>query len=108
MLHWRLFNPFRSCHQQLVTAAVAIGCCYQLLPVPRLPLHICCVCCCCCWLQEKKAAEEARKKELAELFATTIKQPKVPAGAQQPGTRRGAAHSVHQSVAGCKYRSSNG
>ncbi|WIA29932.1 hypothetical protein OEZ86_000031 [Tetradesmus obliquus] len=30
--------------------------------------------------KEKKAAEEARKKELAELFASAIKQPKVPAG----------------------------
>lgn len=30
--------------------------------------------------KEKKAAEEARKKELAELFAAAIKQPKVPAG----------------------------
>lgn len=37
---------------------------------------------CCCCLQEKKAAEEARKKELAELFASAIKQPKVPAGAR--------------------------
>jgi hypothetical protein len=45
----------------------------------------CCRCCRCCWLQDKKAAEEARKKELAELFATTIKQPKVPAGVQQGG-----------------------
>jgi hypothetical protein len=97
------------CHQ-LLPSAFAISRCHQLLPVLRLPLHTCCVsrCCCCCWLQEKKAAEEARKKELAELFATTIKQPKVPAGAQQAATRRGAAHSVHQSVAGCQYRSSNG
>ncbi|KAF8069653.1 zinc finger CCCH domain-containing protein 11 [Scenedesmus sp. PABB004] len=30
--------------------------------------------------RDKKEAEERRKKELAELFATTIKQPKVPAG----------------------------
>lgn len=33
-----------------------------------------------CLPQEKKAQEEARKKELEQLFATTIKQPKVPAG----------------------------
>jgi hypothetical protein len=50
--------------------------------------HVSLRCCCICWLQEKKAAEEARKKELAELFAAAIKQPKVPAGArhasQQP------------------------
>lgn len=31
--------------------------------------------------QDKKKAEEARKKELADLFALTIKQPKVPVGA---------------------------
>ncbi|KAF6251009.1 hypothetical protein COO60DRAFT_693819 [Scenedesmus sp. NREL 46B-D3] len=46
------------------------------------PCSGCCYCCCrcrCC-LQDKKAAEEARKKELAELFASAIKQPKVPAG----------------------------
>lgn len=31
-------------------------------------------------LQDKKRAEEERAKELADLFAMTIKQPKVPAG----------------------------
>jgi hypothetical protein len=79
-----LQSRVRSCHQQLVAAA-------WLSPVPYLHLLTCCACCCCCWLQEKKAAEEARKKELAELFAATIKQPKVPAGAQQGGARCGAA-----------------
>lgn len=34
-----------------------------------------------CRSQDKKEAEERRKKELAELFAQAIKQPKVPAGA---------------------------
>lgn len=34
----------------------------------------------CSCQQEKKAAEEARKKELEALFATSIKQPKVPPG----------------------------
>ena len=34
-------------------------------------------------LQDKKKAELERQKELAELFAVAIKQPKVPAGEQQ-------------------------
>lgn len=34
-------------------------------------------------VQEKKEAEERRKKELAELFAQAIKQPKVPAGEEK-------------------------
>ena len=33
-----------------------------------------------CMLQEKKKAEEDRAKELNELFAVAIKQPKVPVG----------------------------
>jgi hypothetical protein len=33
--------------------------------------------------QDKKAAEEARQRELNELFAVAIKQPKVPAGKEQ-------------------------
>jgi hypothetical protein len=44
---------------------------------------------CHCVLQEKKAAEEARKKELEALFATTIKQPKVPPGVQCRMASRG-------------------
>lgn len=36
-------------------------------------------------LQDKKKAEEERAKELASLFATAIKQPKVPAGENQAG-----------------------
>ena len=37
----------------------------------------------CAWCgQDKKAAEAERQKELAELFAVAIKQPKVPIGAQ--------------------------
>jgi len=31
-------------------------------------------------MQDKKAAELERQKELAELFAVAIKQPKIPAG----------------------------
>lgn len=34
------------------------------------------------WLQDKRKAEAERQKELAELFAVAIKQPKVPAGKQ--------------------------
>ena len=32
------------------------------------------------WPQDKKKAEAERQKELAELFAVAIKQPKIPAG----------------------------
>jgi hypothetical protein len=48
-------------------------CCPSIPLLPRPPTR--------CPPQEKKAAEEARKKELDELFAVAIKQPKVPVGA---------------------------
>ncbi len=35
-------------------------------------------------LQDKKKAEAERAKELAELFAVAIKQPKVPVGGHPP------------------------
>ena len=38
------------------------------------------------WLQDKRKAEAERQKELAELFAVAIKQPKVPAGKQVSAT----------------------
>ena len=45
-----------------------------------------------CWAgglaQDKKKAEEARKKELADLFAMAIKQPKVPVGEWRTRRRR--------------------
>ena len=34
-------------------------------------------------MQDKKAAELERQKELAELFAVAIKQPKIPAGVRR-------------------------
>ena len=37
-------------------------------------------------LQDKKKLEEERQKELDDLFAVAIKQPKVPAGADRPGS----------------------
>ncbi len=38
--------------------------------------------------QDKKAAEEAKAKELAELFAVAIKQPKLPVGEREWGLAR--------------------
>jgi hypothetical protein len=40
-------------------------------------------------MQEKKKLEAERQKELAELFAVAIKQPKVPVGKDNP------SHSTH-------------
>ena len=40
----------------------------------------------CAPLQDKKKLEEERQKELDDLFAVAIKQPKVPAGANRPSS----------------------
>jgi hypothetical protein len=55
-----------------------VGCPATNAPQPPDPLAAAASCAAC--LQDKKRAEEERQRELASLFAQSIKQPKVPAG----------------------------